>query len=1052
MTQAFFQARSDMSVTNNAQGINYDAQMSEERLCDENCQINHLHIKPNSVNRTFRRIAKEGNRRFEKTIDNNFRSHVCDNNCNHSHQLTQLERNRMGRESGIKHFGSPNRIETGFGGKQFTYRPPKINPYPRNRRPRNRRMEQLPIHPEKPDNYEISERERKENPNKTDDEIYQMIHNNYVSNKMKRNSMNNQHNMEKVICDEYESMMTKIRKYDQFQRNNDYQAKSDEIKNEEAEKNRMERENNLDRVMYFGSNRPRPPKPNRSRISERYQNELSQKRIASIFEKEKEDDEKQIQLQDERTTMQEERSKARQEKFEKRENEKWNQFILHLQSMQSELQTNEQVMKDCKMRKQRHNGAQSKMKRNEILSNDEQNDVLDEKQLEEISTEFKQAQNEYNNIINELQLFDDRIINMQEATKPTLKHLQTMNKINKRLGDDKKVDNLDDIPINTDSLVWDDAMGGWFHKGMPQYQTKMNILKLAKMNRIKPRERNQIIFRNTDVEIKNTGEFNKLIDDLIDDIVDFKNAKNEPSIWNELANKDIVEYRSYVVDFNIYSEWKAYQQALQQQTNEQKNGNENARRLDEDYYNETGLILRILLNNDGPFMNNHALSWKNELRKEFDEYYRQSDKLLGKYAVLDFNDVQKTYTFWMYMPKQDFPFRPGIINEFKNFVVNSKTNLDIEMDDIVAVSRSNQKFPERVYYTIKGDVPKKMPEYYGSKRYFYSTPVLDTKILSLPQQCMSWIPQCEACMMLGHRQGMSCPHIRRTLMQAKKKIDNDIGLTISERQQQKKQLRVCCFGCHFCSDKWHIADDCKNDAYCINCGKNHPALKDFECEKLQEMGLEIFQYLEMYKLARSQHKKPPRRPERNERIQWSKPWQETHPILEALDLKEFKPLAEKFFEKQEIIISKKRNIAKLSKLRMKVLFTKDENEVENIYKLIDEINFLDNANNEKIDELMKMDKIEGISKKVRNDEIDELIMDMDNENAFKRANEDISENENENDNDKNPIDSDENESENENENENESSNDNDDSMNGNAGENDGISTFYRIDSDGDREM
>ena len=571
---------------------------------------------------------------------------------------------------------------------------------------------------------------------------------------------------------------------------------------------------------------------------------------------------------------------------------------------------------------------------------------------------------------------------------------------------------MDDIPINPNSLVWDDAMGGWFHKGMPQYQTKMNILKLAKANRIKPRERNQIIFRNTDVEIKSIGEFNKLIDDLIDDIIDFKNKKNELSIWNELTNKDIVDYKSYVFDFDIYNEWKQYQQALEEQPKEQQNENGNG--LDKDYYNETGLILRILLNNDGPFMIDNGADWKNSLKKEFEEYYQQSDKLLGDYVKLDFNDVQKTYTFWMYMPRERFPFKPGIINEFKNFVVESKTNINIEKSDIVAVSRSNPRYPERVYFTVKGDIPEEMPQYFGSKRYFYSEPVLDTKILSLPQKCMSWIPQCQACLIFGHRQGMGCPHIRRTLMQAKKRIDNDIGLTRAEKEQQKKQVRVGCFGCHFCSDKWHIADNCRNEAYCINCNKNHPALKDFKCEKLQEMGLEIYLYLEMYQLARSQHKKAPRRPEQGERIQWSKPWKESNSILDALQLEEFNSLEDRILQQREAVLSKKKNIAKLAKLRMKILFTKDENEIENIYNVIDEINLIDDASSEKFDEIMEMNKMLGVSKKARNDEIDELIMDEDNENAFKSE---IDESENNNA-------------------------DSDDSMKGNAGENDGFESLH----------
>ena len=140
----------------------------------------------------------------------------------------------------------------------------------------------------------------------------------------------------------------------------------------------------------------------------------------------------------------------------------------------------------------------------------------------------------------------------------------------------------------------------------------------------------------------------------------------------------------------------------------------------------------------------------------------------------------------------------------------------------------------------------------------------------------------------------------------------------------------------------------------------------------------------MYKLARSQHMKPPRKPEIGEVINWSKPWKETHDLMEALKLQEFSNAAPRIIQKREVIINFKRNIARLRKLKMKVLFMEDENEVDNIYSLINEIDLLNDASGDEIDKIIQMDKSD------KNE--------IDNENGNENENEDENENENGNEN------------------------------------------------------
>ena len=948
MAQTGFNTGFDVNIRNNANGINYDCSLQDDYYCSEFCDRIHTHnYRPDHISHTFRK--KDANQQQSKSPEIPA-AHICDNNCNHMYPLSQIQRNRIGKQSGKLHIGASENI--GFGNKKFTYNPSereKLSPRLRNRRRKRNRMVQEPEKMKVAKDYKITIDDKMEFPNKSAQEIGEIRNNQRMQMKIRKNLINKQRQLEKVINDNNESLIVQKNQIEKYNRNQEYQSKTEESKVEESETNRKQREINLGRVMHFGNQQQRKARPNRARINERYNNELSQKREKSIFEKDVEDDEKQ-EIEVTKTSMQEELIQKRHEEFKKRETEKWNQFVWELNLLQETCDKAKIVMNSCKMTKQLHNGIQAKLDRKEEISDVERNQVLSLQQLNKLEADFKQAESEYNDICKELELFENDMIDLKQVTKPSLKHLQAMNKIDKRISNISS--NLDDIPVNMDSLMWDDAMGGWFHKGMPQYQTKMEILKLARINRIKPRERNQIIVRNIDKQIKSMADFNHLLDELIDDMIDFANKNKINSVWNELSNKDIVDFKSYIIDSQVYNEWNEYKVEMEKQN---ENGLENEN-MDE-YYNETGLILRILLNDDGPFFNKYRLHWKQQLRDEFEQYYLQSDKILGKNAVLDFNDVQKTYQFWMYMPKQRFPNRPGIINELKDFVVKSITNNCIEKNDIVAVSRSNPKFPERVYYTIKGEMPREMPEYFGSKRYFYTVPVTDRKILSEAQQCMSFIPQCDACLLFGHRQGMGCPHIRRTLTQARKRIESNRMLSREEMMQQKKDVKVHCVGCHYCSDKWHIAKDCRNEAYCINCKKQHPAIKDFSCEKLQEMGLLIYQFEDMYKLARSQHMKPPRKPEIGEKIQWSQPWKETHDLIEALKLEEFKKIAPIILQKREVVINYKRNIAKLGKLKMKILFMEHENEVDNIYTLMNEIDLLDAATEGEIDKIIKMDKI-----------------------------------------------------------------------------------------------
>ena len=467
-------------------------------------------------------------------------------------------------------------------------------------------------------------------------------------------------------------------------------------------------------------------------------------------------------------------------------------------------------------------------------------------------------------------------------------------------------------------------------------------------------------------------------------------------------------------------EWQQFIGAMREENkddinNEIENANQNEM---QDFYNETGLILRIFINNDGPFIRKHSNNWKYDLNKEFEKYYKQSKQIFGKYASLDFNDVQETYQFWMHMPKKYFSNRKGLIQEMKNIVIDSRTNKTIGPNDIISVKRSNPKFPERVYFIVKGSIPDQLPEYFGTKRYFWAQPNAVYKVYSKAQRCMSWVPQCDCCMYLGHRRGMSCPHLRKTISMAKNKIDNINGMSREEKIKRKREVRVCSFGCTYCSDKNHTQERCTNEAYCINCNENHPAIKDFDnCKKLKELGFTIYQYEDDYKAARMCYMKAPRKPEIGEYVELSPIWNETHSIDQALKLPEFASLRDKLIGDQESINNYKRNLAILSKLKMKILFTKDCDELDLIYNKIDEINVLKNGDCNQIDEILKMQHVETREEAVERSR--KLA-----EEAKKKKEKQLNENNGKSEEKTDKMEIDENENENESENENENRNEN----------------------------
>ena len=930
----------DSVTTRKAQGLRLDDWNDDDWTCSQYCTLAHEHRYRNGNSIQFNMEKQE----------------LCQNNCNKQHkhirsyrELSQIQKNRNKKGNGEMQYGEE------FDEPLF-----KPMSYRRRRRPRKAK-------------YDLTNENNNNNNNnngelrKFDRKLSQQRIKEAEDAKLVRIESNRSLNDAKKLFDRNESIVVKSIILDQ-QRNKEAISKQD--KEIEIEKGWADTINNISNIMFAeGDILPESPRKNRMQIKQRFENELSQKLDGSIFENiEFEDDEKRDILDTIKTNKQgllnasikQKNMRQKRKMIEKQGMKNWEQFVIELKKHSDEANGFKARIDEIKLIQQKNAIIDDKKERNEDLSEEEKVNEMNGFQKAQIQMEFEKISTDYEKLQNDLKLFENEMIDLQKVTKPTLKHFQAMNKIDRKLKKIKVIDENDEeknqANIDYNSLRWDWSKGGWFHKNMTQYQTKCQILNLAAANKIKPRERNQIIIRNIASKINSISDFNCLIEDFIDEMSNFARSDNKASIWEELTNHDLVDFKSHIVDFEAFNEWKQYLEEREKEEEEKKDQNGM-----QDFYNETGLILRIFINNDGPFTRRYSNNWKEVLQEEFNQFYARSKQIFGKYATIDFNDVQETYVFWMHMPKKQFSNRKGIIQEMKNIVIKSKTNTFIGENDIISVKRSNPKFPERVYFTVKGSIPDKLPDYFGSKYYFWAKPVAEYKVFSPAQRCMSWVPQCDVCMYLGHRRGMSCPHLRKLVSYSKNLIENIAGISREEKNHRKKTVRICSFGCTYCSDKNHTADKCTNEAYCVNCNENHPALKDFDnCRKLKELGLTIYQYEDDYKAARMSYMKAPRKPEKGEYVELSPIWKETHSIEEAVKMPEFCSLKNKFLADYEIINNYKRNLAILSKLKMKVLFTKEDDELELINDKIDEINVLKDGKHNKIDEILREQHVETI--------------------------------------------------------------------------------------------
>ena len=517
-------AEMDTVTTNKAKGLRWNDRDYDydDWTCGEYCTIRHEHRYAN---------GKSVNFNFEQ-------EHPCDNNCNEMHQhirtyreLSQLQKNRNKKGNREMQYANEN-------SGNFT-----ITSYRRRRRPRksknnSNQNENQPLR-------KFTKQSSQESIQKAENE------------KLVRIESSKNLNIAKKLFDPNESLMVKSMLLDQHRRR---EAKSKEEIEKEIEKSWADTLGNISNLMFAaGDNLPSAPRKDRMQIKQRYERELSQKMEESIFEIERDEKKEELETIGENRndilniSIKEREKKRKIDVLEKRGKEDWNKFVSELKAHSDEANGFKARIEEINLILKKTAAIQDKIARKEQISEEEKNEV-DVFHRIKLQTELMKIKGNYDKLREDLKLFENEMIDLQKVTKPTLKHFQTMNKIDnrlKRINISESTNNQFNIDYN--SLRWDWSRGGWIHKNMEQYQTKVQILNLAAANKIKPRERNQIIIRNIESKVESISEFNKLIDDFIEEMNELAAKENETSIWDELSNFDLVDFKAHIVNFEAYN-------------------------------------------------------------------------------------------------------------------------------------------------------------------------------------------------------------------------------------------------------------------------------------------------------------------------------------------------------------------------------------------------------------------------------------------------------------------------------------------------------------------
>ena len=215
MAQTDFNVGFDVDIRNNAQGINYDSPMQDGyHYCSDYCSAAHRHnYRPKHISHTFNRRNQQQPQQHRQSSEIP-EPHICHNNCNHDHQLSQIERNRLGKQSS----------------KKFTRKEQNMSPKVRNRRRRRNRMFQEPQKQVVRD-YKATMDDKVEFPNKTDQEIGEIRHKQRQQRQVRKNMINKQRQLEKTLNDGSESLIVQANQIERHTNNQEYQSKTEEEKN-----------------------------------------------------------------------------------------------------------------------------------------------------------------------------------------------------------------------------------------------------------------------------------------------------------------------------------------------------------------------------------------------------------------------------------------------------------------------------------------------------------------------------------------------------------------------------------------------------------------------------------------------------------------------------------------------------------------------------------------------------------------------------------------------------------------------------------------------------
>ena len=494
------------------------------------------------------------------------------------------------------------------------------------------------------------------------------------------------------------------------------------------------------------------------------------------------------------------------------------------------------------------------LNKNESLKTQCNNDENSLKQLRDNNLQdsyaFKELEKELNYKREEIKRIEKFLseVNINVFTIPSYQPSKRQREIKDRLNKITEVvklrEELTEIPIDYNTLYYDKYSKGWYDKNDKQFKLKRLINKLALNCPVRDYEKNIIIIENAGLHL----DYYSILTNLALTIDSINDENNK---WKEITKDDLIAGYSILFDTNIHDYYHDY--IIEQQTN-----NNNIKLIDIKHNLKTGIKIKIILDNNGPFLkNNNNIDWDKQLQESWPE-----NNYFGSNSSIKIKKSIETWKFSFRRNRNEFNIsnmynKTCQLIEATNFNNNSKINIE----NILKVTRDKKDY-DKINVIMKGKSPEVKLPYLGG-RFLQVKIEYETYNNNEIEKCLKDVPQCNACNLYGHIR-RHCGHVGSCIKKFKNKIkfDHNHNHNHQSKKDQLKNVQYIGVGCSWCGSKYHCDIECNSKKpHCVNCNSDsHYSGRYNNCLQLQRYGLLIYQFREQFDAIRYASNKIPPKP------------------------------------------------------------------------------------------------------------------------------------------------------------------------------------------------